>query len=289
VTSDDGAKAARISVVINTLNEERRLPYALRSVQGWVDEIVVVDMHSDDRTVEIAEASGARVFAHERLGYADPARAFAIAKATGDWILILDADELVPPRLARRLRNVAAANEVDVVDVPRLNYVLGEPLAWTGWGPAQDHHQRFFRRGWVEATGDIHNFLRMREGARVLRLAPDDRLALVHFNYTNVAHFIEKLNRYTTIEAAGRAGSRPRVTRARVVAGTVREFTNRFLRHKGYRDGWRGFYLAGLMAFYRFAVYAKEQELRSIGTREDVERIYEAEAERWLSDQRVDA
>jgi glycosyltransferase involved in cell wall biosynthesis len=83
-------------VVINTLNEERRLPYALRSVQDWVDEIVVVDMHSDDKTVEIAEAFGARIFTHERVGYADPARAFAFARATGDWILILDADELVP-------------------------------------------------------------------------------------------------------------------------------------------------------------------------------------------------
>jgi (heptosyl)LPS beta-1,4-glucosyltransferase len=172
-----------------------------------------------------------------------------------------------------------------VVDIPFLNYLLGKPLAWTGWGPSQDRHQRFFRRGWVETTSDIHAFIRMREGARVLRLASDDGLALVHFNYTDIAHFIEKLNRYTTIEAVGRAGSRRRVRRVRVIAATIREFTDRFLRHKGYRDGWRGFYLAGLMAFYRFAVYAKEQELTSIGTREDVERLYEAEAERWLSDQ----
>jgi (heptosyl)LPS beta-1,4-glucosyltransferase len=284
LTSADGVKAKRISVVINTLNEERRLPYALRSVREWVDEIVVVDMLSDDKTVEIAKAFGARVFAHERLGYADPARAFALARATGDWILILDADELVPPRLARRLRDVATTDEADVVDIPRLNYLLGEPLAWTGWGPSQDRHQRFFRSGWVEATKDIHAYLHMREGARVLRLASDDGLALVHFNYTDVAHFIEKLNRYTTIEAVGRAGSRRQVRQARAITATLREFKDRFLRYKGYRDGWRGFYLAGLMAFYRFAVYAKEQELKSIGTREDVERTYDAESERWLGD-----
>lgn len=289
MTSEHGVRAKRISVVINTLNEERRLPYALRSVRDWVDEIVVVDMLSDDKTVEIAEAFGAQVFAHERLGYADPARAFALARATGDWILILDADELVPPRLARRLRDVATTDEADVVDIPYLNYLLGEPLAWTGWGPSQDRHQRFFRRGWVEATSDIHAYLRMREGARVLRLAPDDGLPLVHFNYTDVTHFIEKLNRYTTIEAVGRAGSRRRIRRTRAIAATLREFRDRFLRHKGYRDGWRGFYLAGLMAFYRFAVYAKEEELKSIGTREDVERIYDAESERWLGDQHDDA
>ena len=277
-------RAERISVVINTLNEERRLPYALRSVQDWADEIVVVDMHSDDKTIEIAEAFGARVFTHERVGYADPARAFALARSTGDWILILDADELVPPRLARRLRDAVNADEADVVDIPRLNYMLGEPLAWTGWGPSQDHHQRFFRKGWIEATSDIHAFLRLREGARILELTPEDGLALIHFNYVDVAHFIEKLNRYTTIEAVERARTRRRLTRLRATAATIREFVNRFLRHRGYRDGWRGFYLAGLMAFYRFAVHAKAQELASVGTREDVERLYDAEAERWLTD-----
>lgn len=284
MNSDDSVRPARISVVINTLNEEHRLPYALRSVQGWADEIVVVDMHSDDKTVEIAEAFGARVFTHERVGYVEPARAYAVARATGDWILILDADELVPPRLARRLRDVAAGDEADVVDIPRLNFLLGAPLAWTGWGPSQDRHQRFFRRGWAEPTTVIHASPRMRQGARVLRLAPDEGLAMIHFNYTDVAQFIEKLNAYTTIEAGAGAGVALSARRIRVIRETIREFTNRFFRYRGYRDGWRGFYLAGLMAFYRFAVYAKQQERRSIGTREDVEGTYRAEAERWLSD-----
>jgi glycosyltransferase involved in cell wall biosynthesis len=288
LTPGDGERTARISVVINTLNEEVRLPSALRSVRDWVDEIVVVDMHSDDRTVEIAEAFGARVFAHERIGYADPAREFALSKATGDWILILDADELIPPRLARRLTDVAMGEEADVVDIPRLNYLLGKPLAWTGWGPTQDRHQRFFKKGWIEATSDIHAYLRLREGARVLELDPADGLYLVHFNYLDVAHFIEKLNRYTTIEAAAKSGNPRPPGRTRVIVATVREFRDRFLRYKGYRDGWRGFYLAGLMAFYRFAVYAKAQELRSVGTREDVERMYDSEAERWLNEQDAD-
>src|SRR5450759_4249900 len=106
-----------ISVVINTLNEEANIAYALRSVRTWVDEIVVVDMHSDDRTREVAETYGARVYLHDRVGYVEPARRFALAKATGDWILILDADELIPPRLARRLSDIAAAGQADVVSI----------------------------------------------------------------------------------------------------------------------------------------------------------------------------
>lgn len=289
MTTSSGAKRMRISVVMNTLNEERRLPYALRSVRDWVDEIIVVDMYSDDRTAEIAEAFGARVFMHDRVGYADPARAYALARATADWIFILDADELVPPRLAGRLRAIVAADDVDVVDLPWLNYLLGAPLSGAGWGPTQDHHQRFFRAGWVEATGDVHAFLRVREGARVLRLPPDDGLAVVHFNYTDCAHFIEKLNRYTSIEAVPRSARPPRIAPARATAAAIREFTRRFLSQGGYRDGWRGFYLAGLMAFYRFSVYAKIQELVSVGNRSEIEAVYDAEAERWLNSETVDA
>jgi glycosyltransferase involved in cell wall biosynthesis len=88
------ARRPRISAVFNTFNEEKRLRFALRSVKPWVDEIVVVDMHSSDATRTIAENFGAKVFLHEPLGYADPARAFAVAQATGDWILMLDADRL---------------------------------------------------------------------------------------------------------------------------------------------------------------------------------------------------
>src|SRR5450759_1251360 len=97
-----GVMGTRISAVINTLNEERNLPFALRSVQDWVDEIVVVDMHSEDATRDIAKQYGARVFLHERLGYADPARAFALEQAVGDWILLIDADELIPAPLSER-------------------------------------------------------------------------------------------------------------------------------------------------------------------------------------------
>ena len=90
-------RRATISAVLNTLDEERRIAFALRSVRPWVDEIVVVDMASSDRTVEIARSFGAHVASHARTGFVEPARAFACAQAAGDWILVLDADELVPP------------------------------------------------------------------------------------------------------------------------------------------------------------------------------------------------
>src|SRR5262245_29586580 len=102
--------APGISVVINTRNEEKNLPHALRSVRPWVDEIIVVDMCSEDRTVEIARSFGAKTFPHEPLGYCEPARAFALGQATQPWVLILDADEMVPAPLSRALRSAAAGD-----------------------------------------------------------------------------------------------------------------------------------------------------------------------------------
>jgi glycosyltransferase involved in cell wall biosynthesis len=279
----DSTSGLRISAVINTLNEERRLPFALRSVKSWVDEIIVVDMHSTDATREIAKSFGARVFLHEPLGYADPARAFALEHATGDWILVLDADELVPLPLSERLLEVARRDEADVVVIPWLNYLLGAPLRGTGWGPTQDRHERFFRRGSVAAQPAIHAFLAIQPGARVLELPYAEGLAVVHFNYLDVHHFLDKLNRYTDIEAERVQASRKAGSVPRALVRAGREFVSRFVRFQGFRDGWRGFYLSALMATYRVAVAAKVRERQVNGDRHAVEAAYEAEAEKVLA------
>jgi glycosyltransferase involved in cell wall biosynthesis len=272
----------RISAIINTLNEEKNLPFALRSVQPWVDEIVVVDMHSEDRTVEIAREFGAKVFSHERAGFADPARAFAIARASGDWILMLDADELVPFPLSRKLREIAETDIADIVRIPWVNYLLGAPMMHTGWGPHQDIHARFFRRGFLQATDEVHNFLKAVPDARIVELTFEPGCAVVHFNYLNSEHFIEKLNRYTTIEARQAFERGERITPLRAALIGVKEFWIRYLRGQGFRDGWRGFYLSVFMVFYRAAAAAKLQELRVVGPREVTEARYRQEAEKIL-------
>src|SRR5438876_8216512 len=90
---------ASLSAVVNTFNEEAHLPACLESLR-WASEIVVVDMHSEDRTAEIAAAFGCRVFQHERTGYVEPARNFAIQQAKNSWVLVVDADERASPGLA---------------------------------------------------------------------------------------------------------------------------------------------------------------------------------------------
>jgi glycosyltransferase involved in cell wall biosynthesis len=269
----------RISVVINTLNEEKNLPYALRSVRTWADEIVVVDMHSEDRTVEIAREYGAKVYFHDRILAFDGARAFAVSQATGDWVLLLDADEMIPQPLSEKLIQLASEDTADVVNISRLNYLLGGPLWHTGWGPHQDRHSRFFKKDKIDLNPRIHRFIHPAQGARVLTLPYQGRMAFHHFNYVDCAHFLDKLNRYTTIEAQQAFERGERSTRVKAILHALLEFANRFIRKQGFRDGWRGFYLSLFMVFYRLAIYAKLKELQVLGRRDTIEARYCGEAE----------
>ncbi len=280
--------AAPISVVVNTLDAERVLAFALRSVAAWAAEIVVVDMESRDRTVAIAAAHGARVVAHPRAGCVEAARAFAVAAARQPWVLLLDADELVPLALSRRLRAIVAAGDADAVRIPRLNHLLGAPLLHTGWGPERDRHLRLFRPAAVELPTRIHAPILPRSGARVVELAALPGEMLVHFNYTDVDDFVARLARYTSVEADQAHARGERAGIGRGLAAGFREWLARYVRHGGWRDGWRGAHLALLMAVYRVVVQAKLASRSHLGSAADVARVYDAEAERLLAAYRHD-
>lgn len=273
----------RISVVINTLNEEGNLPYALRSVYTWADEIIVVDMHSEDRTVEIAKEYGAKIYFHDRIAAFDGARIFAVSQATGEWIFLLDADEIIPQPLSLKLMKIAADDTADVVVISRLNYLLGAPLANTGWGPYQDRHPRFFRKDKIDLNPRIHAFMHPAQGARVLTLPHQEELLFHHFNYVDCAQFIEKLNRYTTVEAQQAFDRAEYVSYPKAILRTATEFANRYIRNRGYRDGWRGLYLSGFMAMYRWATYAKLQELCATGGKKEIIEEYHRAAEELIA------
>lgn len=276
------SQRAPISVVINTLNEERNLPYALRSVVGWVDEVIVCDMHSDDRTQSIARELGAKVVLHERMGFADPARAYAISQARNEWVLILDADELIPRPLSETIVAAVAAGAADVFRIPRLNYLLGAALRTLGWGPDADAQLRLFKKSAVRVTPDIHDFFHVQPGAREQRLRYAEGQAIVHFNYIDLSHFIEKLNRYASIEAkqAFARGERPSFGKA--IVSSAREWATRYFRHGGTREGWRGLYLTAMMSMYRFAIQGKLTELETGNDEASVRQRYRDEAERFL-------
>ena len=182
-----------LSVVLITLNEAANLPRTLASVR-WATEIVVVDSGSTDATQEIARNAGAHFFEEPWKSFAAQKNS-AIARATGDWVLSLDADEEVSPALAREIQALLAAEPpLSAYRIPRLNHFLGRPLRHGGYWP--DPKLRLFRRGAARfEERPVHET--MQAAGPVGRLNGH----LIHHCYPTLDDYIEHMNRYSTVAA----------------------------------------------------------------------------------------
>lgn len=247
----------KISVVINTLNEEANIKRAIAYV-SWADEILVCDMYSEDKTVEIAKKLGAKVVYHKKVDYVEPARNFAISKANGDWILVLDADEEIPDTLARRLKEIAhKMKQIDVIQIPRKNIIFGKWMKASMWWP--DYQVRFFKKGKVSWQDKIHS--KPKVSGESLVLEPEEKWAIIHHNYQSLSQYLDRMNRYTAIEARELVGSGYKFHWQDLIQKPLSEFLSRFFASSGCKDGLHGLALSLLQAFSFLAVYLKVWEI----------------------------
>jgi glycosyltransferase involved in cell wall biosynthesis len=247
----------RISVVINTLNEEENLLKALSSIKKLADEIVVVDMHSTDNTVKIAKKAGAKVFKHKRTGYVEPARNFAIKKATGDWILMLDADEEVSLSLSVSLGKIIKRPKADYYRLPRKNIIFGKWIKHSRWWP--DYNIRFFKKGYVDWSEIIHS-VPLTKG-KGLDLEAKEGNAITHYHYKSIDQYIDRMNNYSARYAKMRFEEGYKFRWHDLIKRPSDEFLSRYFFGKGYRDGIHGLALSGLQAFFEFVIYLKIWQL----------------------------
>jgi glycosyltransferase involved in cell wall biosynthesis len=244
-----------LSVVIVTRNEEARLRACLESV-AWADQIIVVDSLSEDGTVAVAAEFTPDVHRRPWPGYASQ-KNFGIDQATGDWILILDADERVSAELRGEIQGLLAGGaEHPVYRVPFKNHLAGRWLAHGGLYP--DYHPRLFRRGAARyGEREIHETLQYAGGSKPSR----GRLrgAILHLTYADLANYLEKVNRYTSLEADALAAEGHRVRWWHLLKPIPR-FFKLYVRKKGFLDGVPGLASAVLLAVYPLLVQAKVLE-----------------------------
>jgi glycosyltransferase involved in cell wall biosynthesis len=235
---------ARITVITLTLNEERNIRECLETVR-WADEIIVVDSGSADRTVEIAKEFTPHVHVISWPGYG-PAKNYALERASGEWILWLDADERVTPELAREIGSLLDRPEVGESGfaMARRAYFLGRWIRHAGWYPSRV--VRLFRRGRLELEGRVG-------------VTQHD---LLHFTDPDLHHYLMKFNRYTTLaaEEMERNGRRSRVPD--LLLRPLFQFVKMYLFRRGFLDGIEGFILSILSSAYVFVKYAKLWERR---------------------------
>jgi glycosyltransferase involved in cell wall biosynthesis len=232
----------RLSIVVVTRNEEERLRACLESV-AWADEIVVVDAESEDKTATIAREFTDRVVIRPWPGYAVQKNT-AIDLATGDWILSLDADEVVSSELAAEIGRVLAADgPADGYAVPRRNVFWGRWVRHGGLYP--DWQVRLFRRTRGRfGVRAVHESVSV--DGRVERLAGH----LEHRSYRDVGDFLARADRYATLAADDALGQGRRARVGDFVLRPLGRFLGMYIVRLGFLDGWRGFLLASLYAYY---------------------------------------
>lgn len=244
-----------LSVVILVKNEEERIKDCINSVKEWVDEIIVVDDESVDKTVEIAKNLGAKVL-KRKMEIEGRQRNWAYQQAKNLWILSLDADERVTDGLREEIIKLFGKNpEFNGYTIPRKNFIGNYWLRYGGEYPAPQ--LKLFRKDkfkFEEVNVHPRAFLEGKCG----HLKND----LVHYSYRNFSDYLNKLNNQTTREAEKWMLTGRKMTFWHALWRALdRFFYRRLFRKKAYRDGIYGFMVALFSGLYQLLSYAKYREM----------------------------
>jgi glycosyltransferase involved in cell wall biosynthesis len=241
------ARRPTLSVAMIARNEEKNLPRTLESVR-WADEIVIVDSGSVDRTPEIARSFGAHhSFNRDFKGHPEQ-KTIAIGKCTSDWILLLDADEVVSPELAAEIQRTVANPEYEAYWIPRLNLFMDRWIRHGGFYP--DHKLRLWRRGSARMETNVgpHGTPQFDGPKGTLRHD------LTHYAYPSFELYLSHMNDYSSENVAvlverGKARTTAGFIRLALLNPIVTFIKNYFFR-LGFLDG-----IPGLIYHINHSVY----------------------------------
>lgn len=264
-----------ITAIILTKNEEANLSDCLASVK-WVDEILVVDSFSVDRTAEIAHAHNARFIQHPFLNYAAQ-RNFAQGAASHDWVLHIDADERVTPALAREIQQLSQTGQLDKYHA----YYFARVDLWLGfWFPT--HPERYRLTSSIQRHLVRNRFIRLydRRHARwrralheVIDVAPPVGFlqgCITHYSATNLSRMLETFNSYTDLEAAQLFATGNRSNPLHALYRGFRAGAYLYFAWRLYRYGAPGLAYAIHQGYVKYMNYLKLWELQRIAANRGV-------------------
>jgi len=239
-----------LSVVISAYNEEKRIEDCLLSA-SFADEIIVVNNSSTDKTLEIVSRYTSKIFTKPNNIMLNINKNFGFSKASGDWLLSLDADERISPSLAQEIKSVIKNDSVvNGYWIPRKNIIFGKWIKYTGWYP--DYQLRLIRTGKGKfPEKHVHEMIKV-EGKAEKLINP-----MIHYNYESIYQFLRKLEIYVESESKNLIDKGYKLKVEDAINFPFKEFLSRFFAREGYRDGLHGLVLSLLMAFYHLAVFVR--------------------------------
>jgi len=248
----------KISAVIITKNEEKNIARCLQSLNSVVNEIVVIDAYSTDKTVGIVEETGARVIQKEWEGYSQN-KNFGNNLAENDWILSIDADEVLSPVLITSIQELTLENS-KVYSFNRLNNYCGQWIKYSNWYP--DWKIRLFNKKQVTWAGDfVHEKLTFTKNTTVVRL----KGLLYHYSYQNSEDHWQRIEKYAQLSAQQLFQDGKKATFVKLWLSPIARFVKTYFFKKGFLDGKAGWIISLRNAYLVNRKYRLLQEMQTKG------------------------
>lgn len=247
-----------VSAVIITKNEEEKIRYCLESIK-WVDEIVIVDDLSTDRTVEICQEYGAKIISHKSEGNFDRQRNIGIDNASSEWIFQLDADEIVPEALKKEIQELLAQSvEFSAYQICRKNFFLGHFMRYGGF--YGQHWIKLFKKSAARYIGrSVHETLEVQGKLGTIKAD------IEHYPFQSFSQQIARMNMYSSVEAKIMAeeNTTPDIKKIRynLTIKPLKRFWKMYIKKKGYKDGMYGLIFAILFTFGPMLRFMKYWEI----------------------------
>ncbi len=239
----------KLTAIVNTKNSAKYLESCLQSL-SFANEIIVVDMESKDETKAIAHKYHATIISIPQATYVELVRNDSIKLATNPWILLVDPDEVISPKLQEKILATISNQDSSIVayQIARKNLIFAKWIQHSGWWP--DYQIRLFKKGKVKWSGVIHQKPDL-DGA-VATLLPETEYAIDHDNYQSIDEYFEKMLRYTLAEVDQPAAKKPsKFTSNDLLKAFFDDFFRRYYQNNGDQDGLHGTTLALLQSFYQ--------------------------------------
>ena len=246
----------QLSVVIITYNEEEKILRCIDSIRDLAQEILVVDSFSTDRTVEICKSAGCRVISRQFEGYGQQ-KQYGVEQAGNNWILSLDADELVTEELKIEVRGLMENEQIRDAgyEIPFSLFYMGRILRFSGTG--NEFHLRLFDR-----TKGRFTEVKVHEGVTITGPVGTLKGKIIHYSYRDLFHHLQKINTYTTQAAEGYAARGKRYSKAWAACKFPVSFFVFYILKLGILDGYPGFLWSFFAAFYGSVKVAKTIEMQ---------------------------
>lgn len=243
-----------LSVIIITKNEESHIEKCLESVK-WADEIIVLDSGSTDKTVSLCQQFTPHVFEMDWQGFGIQKQR-ALNKATGDWVLSIDADEIISPELRHEIEQAINQNQYDAFLLPRLSSYCGKFINHSGWYP--DYILRLFRRELGEFSNAVVHEIVIVNGKIGKLNSP-----ILHDSYKDLAEVLRKMDSYSTLGAKQLFEKGVKSSISKAILKGFWTFFRTYVLQRGFLDGSHGFMLAIYNSETTYYKYLKLWELQS--------------------------